>query len=134
MLDLKIKMSKVIDKVLIFCTYCNTECSENNIKTADGCFCCEGCVNANKILNDVNIFNDKKNGSKKLNEDLDSLLSFKNENYASVEFEIPDIHCISCIQVLENAHILELSIESVRVNFLKKKSHIFIQTFNIFGF
>lgn len=115
-------MSKAIHKELIFCTHCNTECSENSITTAYGCFCCEGCVTANKILNDGNIFNDKKNAAKKINQDLDCLLSFKNEKNASIEFEIPAIHCVSCIQVLENVHILEPAIESVRVNFLKKRA------------
>ena len=52
------------------------------------------------------------------------LVDFKDENIAKVQFYLPQIHCSACIWLLENLYQLNSSIESSRVNFLKKEAYI----------
>jgi len=50
-----------------------------------------------------------------------SLLSFKDESTAKVGFYLPQIHCSSCIWLLENLYRLRDGISGSRVDFLKKE-------------
>lgn len=49
------------------------------------------------------------------------LLSFDSENLAKVSLNVPGIHCISCIWLLENLHKIEPGVLRVEVNFGQKK-------------
>ena len=49
------------------------------------------------------------------------LIDFKNDKLTHVRFLLPQIHCSSCIWLLENLHKLHPAVISSRVNFLKKE-------------
>jgi Cu+-exporting ATPase len=118
------------------CYHCGGKCEET-IEHDDKIFCCTGCVSVYSILSesdmceyydlsDKNKFQANIEISSKfdfLKEDkiADSLLTFKDQEFAQVEFYIPSIHCSSCIWLLENLQRLNEGISWSRVNFTKKK-------------
>jgi len=53
-----------------------------------------------------------------------SLISFTNNSQTHVTFYLPQIHCSSCLWLLENLHRLNENIISSRVNFPQKEADI----------
>lgn len=49
------------------------------------------------------------------------LISFKDEYNAHVTFHLPQIHCSSCLYLLENLHKVDAAIISSKVNFVEKE-------------
>lgn len=129
------------------CYHCGENCTEEVILFDEKPFCCEGCKTVYEILNQNNLCNyynlentpgisPPKNLSKKFeyleSDALDiSLLDFKDETTSVVKFYIPQIHCSSCIWLLENLYKLNNDISSSRVNFLKKEVKIVFHHHNI---
>ncbi len=122
------------------CFHCGENCNETIIIFENKPFCCEGCKTVYEILNQNNLCNyydlgnspgitPPKNLNKKyeyLESNLltEELLDFKDENTSVVKFYLPQIHCSSCIWLLENLFKLNPNISSSRVNFLKKEIKI----------
>lgn len=50
----------------------------------------------------------------------EKLLEFQNGSTAQVTFYLPQMHCVSCIWLLENLYKLDAGVTHARVNFLKK--------------
>lgn len=50
-----------------------------------------------------------------------SLIHFQDETKAHVDFYLPQIHCSSCLYLLEHLHKINDAIVSARVNFAKKE-------------
>ncbi len=118
------------------CFHCGEPCEDvcwNDEKT----FCCTGCQTVYEILNSNDLCEyytlDQKPGINPTMGDLvntftyldepeirKKLLSFESESYASVQFFIPAIHCVSCIWLLENLSKLNKDIVHATVNFAKK--------------
>jgi len=58
----------------------------------------------------------------------DKLLDFRESDFARVSFSLPQIHCSSCIYLLENLPQIEPAITDVKVNFSQKKACIVFKT------
>lgn len=54
----------------------------------------------------------------------DKLLEFQNGHTAQVTFYLPQMHCVSCIWLLENLYKLDAGVTHSKVNFLKKTTTI----------
>jgi Cu+-exporting ATPase len=54
----------------------------------------------------------------------EKLLTFRSDSVAQIEFYIPQMHCVSCIWLLEHLSKLDHGVTHARVNFYKKKVHI----------
>ena len=54
----------------------------------------------------------------------EKLLEFQNGQTAQVTFYLPQMHCVSCIWLLENLYKLDAGVTHSRVNFLKKTATI----------
>lgn len=125
----------------IECIHCGEECGKHPILWEDKPFCCEGCktvyqvLNENKLGNYYEIY--KSPGIKVEKQDfkgkfayLDkeevqkSLIYFSEGDYSKVKLYIPDIHCSSCIWLLENLYQLNPAITQSTVNFIKKEVDI----------
>ncbi len=122
------------------CYHCGDKCPDDTIKLNEKIFCCNGCktvfelLNENDLCNYYSIENNPGNSRKyytvKNYEFLDDkdlikrLIDFTNETKTNLTFEIPQMHCSSCIWILENLHKLDQGIISSRVNFLQKKLFI----------
>ncbi|OCB78697.1 heavy metal translocating P-type ATPase [Flavobacterium crassostreae] len=102
-------------------------------------FCCNGCKTVYEIfsLNDLSCYYDfeKSPGTSPLdiagkydfldNETIATkLVEFQEENIAIIAMSIPNIHCSSCIWILENLQKLQKGIQSSQVNFPEKKVRI----------
>lgn len=110
---------------------------ETSFKLADKSFCCIGCKTVYEILDENSLCSfyslDSKAGlSQKKAKDprayaylddpeaREKLLEFDDGQSALVSFYLPQIHCISCIWLLEHLYKLDAGIAHSRVNFLKK--------------
>ena len=129
------------------CYHCGEDCTNETIVFDKKQFCCEGCKTVYEILNQNNLCNyynleqtpgitPPKNLSKKFeyleSEPLiDKLLDFRDENTSVVTFYLPQIHCSSCIWLLENLYKLNADVNSSRVNFLKKEVKIIFSHQNL---
>ncbi len=119
------------------CYHCGDECIPN-IHQQEKYFCCEGCKLVYQILNkeglcDYYSFNKTPGQHQRTpprkdkfafldNEAIQAkLISFKNDIQVHVTFYIPQIHCSSCLYLLENLHRLESAIISSKVNFTSKE-------------
>ncbi len=129
------------------CYHCGENCEDELINFDTKQFCCTGCKTVFEILNQNNLCNyyelektpgitPPKNVSKKFeyleNEQLiDKLLDFKDEQTSIITLYLPQIHCSSCIWLLENLYKLNIDIKSSRVNFLKKEIKVSFYSQNL---
>lgn len=120
----------------LVCAHCGEDCPDDSYKIGIKLFCCAGCKTVYELLNENNLSNYytlmdtpgitlKELSSKKFDflddEDvITKLLDFKDDKISAVTFDIPQIHCSSCIWLLENLYKLNPAINVSRVNFLKK--------------
>ena len=125
---------------VIKCSHCGENCAEETILTTGKSFCCEGCKLVYEILDENNLctyynlnsrpgISQKNQPKNKYGFLLDTslrekLISFSDGNKTSVVFRVPQVHCSSCIWLLENLTKLNKGIISSRVNFLKKEVNI----------
>lgn len=131
----------------INCYHCGEDCLDETILFDNKSFCCEGCKTVYEILNQNDLCNYYDLEStpgisppKQLNnkfeylesqEVVEKLIDFKDEKLSLVTFYLPQIHCSSCIWLLENLYKLNPSINSSRVNFLKKEIKLSFEHHNI---
>ena len=123
------------------CYHCGDTCQQEDIVAEDKHFCCQGCKLVYEMLaeNDLCTYYDLESNpgitlkGRKNDEafayldhaDIEaSLLDFKDGNHARVSFYLPQIHCSSCIWLLENLYRLREGITYSQVDFLKKEIHL----------
>ncbi|MBL7471298.1 heavy metal translocating P-type ATPase [Robertkochia sediminum] len=124
------------------CYHCGVECGNDRVIFEDKEFCCNGCKTVYEILSgnglsgyydlernpgiSPDIRADKFNFLD--NPDLQQkLLDFDDGQLSIVNLYIPQMHCSSCIWVLENLHKLDHRVRSAQVNFPKKTARITFQ-------
>jgi Cu+-exporting ATPase len=125
----------------IECIHCGEDCGKHPIVWEGKNFCCEGCktvyqlLNENKLSNYYELYETpgikveiQDFGQKYAyldNEEIQrQLIYFKESEYSKVKLYVPDIHCSSCIWLLENLYQLNKSITQSSVNFIKKEVDI----------
>ena len=124
------------------CYHCGEACDLDFINFDGKEFCCQGCKLVYEVLMQNELFeyyqleaNPGRSQKVKSNlkhrfdylDDLDvtrKLVDFRNEREIHVTFTIPQIHCASCIWLLENLFQINAAIVGSRVDFLKKKVQI----------
>lgn len=127
----------------LLCYHCGDICKDEDISHGDKIFCCEGCKLVYELLSENKLCTyyqlDRHPGHKPSSTQnqrfawLDDetaagrLLTFSERDRASVTFSLPQIHCTSCIWLLENLHTIHPGIIHVHTDFLKKEASI---TFN----
>lgn len=120
----------------VICYHCGEECSSKDIHIEDKYFCCNGCKTVYQLLDQTDMCNyyalESNPGisqNKEIHRNFDFLdnseikakiISFKNNNFSTATFFIPQMHCSSCIWILENLNKLNKGIVHSEVNFLKK--------------
>ncbi len=123
------------------CVHCGADCGKTPIIWNEHKFCCNGCVQVYRILNEHKLtqyYTLAKEPGIKTEEVLykgkyaylekeeikEKLYEFHENNLATVTFYIPAIHCISCIWLLENLSKLNTGINQSSVNFVQKRCSI----------
>ena len=121
----------------ITCYHCGDICRDYSISREDKYFCCQSCRVVYEILEENKLckYYDIESGpgispavrSEVKYEYLDDehirhqLLDFTDGRLSTVTFYIPQMHCSSCIWLLENLYKLDQGITHSQVNFLQKK-------------
>lgn len=120
------------------CYHCGEDCKDSKIRLEEKVFCCEGCKLVYEILNEHNLcayynLNENPGLSQKIRvrEDkfayLDDagiqqkLIRFTDGSQTHVSFYLPQMHCSSCLWLLENIHRINPGVIESKVNFVKKE-------------
>ncbi|HLU85406.1 MAG TPA: heavy metal translocating P-type ATPase metal-binding domain-containing protein [Vicingaceae bacterium] len=122
------------------CYHCGEDCLEEAIAFDQKQFCCAGCRSVYEILSSNDLCNyydleatpgitPPKTALKKFayleNEEIiEKLIDFKDHQRMLITFYLPQIHCSSCVWLLENLYRLNSDVYSSRINFLKKELKI----------
>ena len=127
--------------IAIQCYHCGEDCIDKPIHVHDKDFCCEGCKMVYEILNQNGLCNYyeisknpginqrikiRENKFAFLDDDniKNSLTVFKDSKQTHISFYLPQMHCSSCLWLLENLHRLNENIISSKVNFTRKEADI----------
>jgi Cu+-exporting ATPase len=123
------------------CHHCGEPCDATDpIKLDDKQFCCHGCKTVFEILsnNDMCQYYDLdeqagislKGRSSEEYAFLDAtdiqekLVDYRDADHTKVTFFIPQIHCASCIWLLEKLYRLHPGVTTSKVNFVQKEAYI----------
>ncbi|MEO1806118.1 MAG: heavy metal translocating P-type ATPase metal-binding domain-containing protein [Bacteroidota bacterium] len=123
------------------CHHCGDTCPDTHISKGDAYFCCEGCKMVYEILSEHDMcqYYDladhpgtqlKQGKSRQRFAYLDhpkivsQLLDYQDQSRSSITLYLPQIHCASCIWLLENLYKLHPGIQQTRVFFMKKQVQI----------
>jgi len=128
-------MVETITTTDLKCYHCGLPCEET-LWVNEKAFCCYGCKTVFEILNENDLceyYNLEKNPGiqrRKLSEEnfsyLDEpdirkkVLAFDSPSFAKVNFYVPNVHCVSCIWLLENLKRLNQGVLRSEVNFAQK--------------
>lgn len=120
------------------CSHCGDKCDNSKIKIEEHIFCCNGCKTVFELLNENDLceYYDSETtpGIKIRNEvyyDKFNILDepevsrkfilYEDSKIVKVKFSVPQVHCSSCIWLLENLNRLNPNINNSEVNFQKKE-------------
>ncbi|WP_028296933.1 heavy metal translocating P-type ATPase [Olivibacter sitiensis] len=130
---------KLLEKKDIVCFHCGEEALNTNYTVDQHLFCCVGCQSVYLLLNQYKLSNyykynthpGKTNSANDTNLDYleepkieQQLIDFKNDEITIITFYVPNMHCSSCIWLLENLYKINNSIVSSRTDFMKKQVSI----------
>jgi Cu+-exporting ATPase len=131
-------MKETSRKSVTSCYHCGESCSDGLVRFDEKDFCCDGCKLVYELLSENNLctyYNiDAHSGvSPKLKnfegrfaylDDASvqsSLIRFRDETTAIVVFQLPQMHCSSCVWLLEHLYRLDKGVLSSRTDFLQKE-------------
>lgn len=125
------------------CYHCGDKIIVKKIVKDEHQFCCNGCLSVYTLLNEhqlTSFYELEKNAGKKpkkieiykylfldQQEIRKKFVDFEDENLIKISLYLPDIHCSSCIYLLENIQKIKPEISQSIVNFTKKEASF---TFN----
>ena len=125
----------------VICYHCGENCDNSLIHIQEKKFCCDGCKMVYEILSQNNLctyydLNENPGLSQKIkfrenkfafldDETIQQkLIQFKDNNQTNVTFYLPQMHCSSCLWLLENLHKINKGVVTTKVNFTKKEVFI----------
>ena len=122
------------------CFHCRQRIEEERIEFDQKAFCCQGCKTVYEVLNmnnlseyynlnqDAGVRPDARGDHQfdflNTKEIFDKVVDFSDDGISVVTFEVPVIHCTSCIWLLESLETINPAIISSHVNFTKKTVQI----------
>lgn len=127
------------------CFHCGEVCLNDKIHLQEKNFCCEGCKMVYQILNQSDLceyynLNENPGISQRIKVRKDKfaflddekiqlqLISFRDDKQVHVTFYLPQMHCSSCLYLLENLYRLDSGVISSKVNFTRKEVDIVLLT------
>ena len=120
------------------CFHCGTLCRGKLLALEEKSFCCQGCLTVFEILSangltgfyrlsqtaGVRVSATATSGRFKFLDDAvvrERLVDYSDVHLTRVTFQIPTIHCIACVWLLENLFRLKPGIGQTQVNFPRKE-------------
>lgn len=139
-------MSLVVKEPVTACFHCGETITSDDIVAGDKHFCCTGCKTVYDIINKnqlceyyeigaapgINQRTKVREGKFDFLDDaqiIDKLVHFKDSTHFHVRFYLPQMHCSSCIWILEHLHRIDPGITKSQVDFIKKEITV-IYNFN----
>ncbi len=127
-----------IPKIDVKCYHCGDICPDNSIRVDEKIFCCDGCKTVHELLAENNLctyyelennpgISAKAKPFKNKFAYLDDphvqqqLIAFSDDKITRVNFNLPQIHCASCVWLLEHLYKLNPGITYSRVDFVQKQ-------------
>lgn len=128
--------------LIVYCTHCGDSCTET-ITDGTHSFCCEGCKQVYEILQETDACDPEKMQRLSgitpkgrftqdkwnfLDEEViaEKLILFSDKQHTHIQFSLPQIHCSSCIWLLEHLSRINKFVISSTVDFDKKEIIIII--------
>jgi len=132
---------KTISTIEITCYHCGESCDDSSISIDSKNFCCEGCRQVYLLLNENDLcgyYNlDDNPGIKAKGKFVSErfaylddagiqakLVQFSSAAQTNITFSLPQMHCSSCIFLLENLHRINPAITQSQTNFQRKEVFI----------
>ena len=126
---------------VIACFHCGTPCEGTGIRLGDKSFCCAGCQTVYGILNEnnlcgyydlnttpaqspVHIFRKEKYAFLDDPGMIQKLILFTDGKETRAQFYLPQMHCSSCLWLLENLNRIHPGILLARVDFVQKQLYV----------
>lgn len=125
------------------CFHCGEPCGHETVSADDRDFCCQGCHTVFQIitkngLDDFYTLGERPGFSLSRQERLDyswlddpetrdQLILFRQGTTVRTQFELPQIHCASCVWLLEKLYRLHPGIQQCRVNFNRRELSVVFQ-------
>ncbi len=125
---------------LATCSYCKESCVDTDIIVGEEHFCCHGCQSVWEILHESDLASfytllEDRPGSMrwKKSSDFDFLMDpaiedrlvkFGTSEQATLFLDLPQIHCVACVWLLERLPKLLPGVQYCRVDFGKKRARI----------
>jgi Cu+-exporting ATPase len=121
------------------CFHCGLPVEDQEIRFDDKSFCCNGCKTVYTIFRDNDLgYYYELQGAPGASPEIaqgkfdylddpliaERLLEFQDASHSVITFNIPHIHCSSCIWVLENLKRLNPGVYSSQVDFPRKEARI----------
>ncbi|MGH7969018.1 MAG: heavy metal translocating P-type ATPase metal-binding domain-containing protein, partial [Limisphaerales bacterium] len=123
------------------CFHCGEPCPEGGYSRGEKSFCCQGCLVVHDLLQESNLDQfyalgrhpgvriGERGAAQKwafLDEPAlqEQLLDFSDGTISRVTFQIPAIHCVACVWLLENLFRLHSGVGQTQVNFPRKEALI----------
>ena len=122
------------------CYHCGEDLKGSKIRQDEHTFCCRGCQMVYTLLSENGLdgyYNiERQPGTRPADEikdkytylDMDTvrmrMVDFTDDNSTRITLFLPQIHCASCIYLLEHLHRLNPDILSVQVNFTRREAVI----------
>ncbi|MFZ1305639.1 MAG: heavy metal translocating P-type ATPase metal-binding domain-containing protein, partial [Ferruginibacter sp.] len=130
-----------VRSIPVTCFHCGDVCDDLSVAVNENHFCCQGCKQVYLLLNENDLCNyydlDTTPGLKAkgkfmgerfayLDDEatMQKLIRFQSAEQINVTFSIPQMHCSSCIYLLENLHRIEPGVKQSQVNFQLKEVFI----------
>lgn len=121
----------------VYCAHCGDECRNAIVDWKDQKFCCEGCKLVYEVLSENNLTSyyalNKTPGTAQRKKRYDEqfafldqeaqkqqLIQFTDGKTTRITFSVPQVHCSSCVWLLENLHRINNGIVFSQVNYSKK--------------
>jgi Cu+-exporting ATPase len=122
----------------LICHHCGESCPPDPVLEGDFTFCCEGCRMVYQLLDTSGLcnyyrLNDHPGINRRLQVRQDKfaflddpkaatgLITFQNEDETHAQLYLPQIHCSSCLYLLEQLHRLQPGVISSRVDFAARQ-------------
>lgn len=121
------------------CYHCGADCGKRPIVYEEKPFCCSGCQTVYSILSENGLdsyyalnqspgkrpeISDSKYAFLDNDEIAQQLISFREGALTGMHTFMPNMHCSSCIWLLENLYKIEPAVRSSQVNFSKREAYI----------
>ena len=129
---------KVRELTTVTCYHCGDPCAEEHRVHDSKDFCCNGCEVVYDLLNEAGLCDyyelEKQPGTKQ-RDSVDEqrvelydvpevrarIVEFEEEGIVRARFHVPQMHCSSCIWLLENLHRVDPAVIRSRVSFTDKE-------------